>query len=178
MKSNKNTFKLVFSGLMLCLGILLPFVTSHAFGISGNIFLPMHIPVFLCGYLCGPLMGGLCGLILPILNSGLTGMPVFFPMAIIMTGELFAYGLFSGLFFKILKHKNKGFDIYLSLILAMVCGRIISGLTAWALMFISEKLISFSVIASLINGIPGIIIQLAIIPLLVSYLQKINIKKQ
>ena len=55
--------KTVISGLMLALGIILPFACAHGFGISGNIILPMHIPVLMCGFLCGPLYGTVCGLI-------------------------------------------------------------------------------------------------------------------
>ena len=93
--------KLIISSLMIAIGIILPYVTAHGFGISGNVFLPMHIPVLLCGFFCGPLLGAICGAVLPILNSILTGMPVLFPMAPIMTPELFTYGLFSGIIYKL-----------------------------------------------------------------------------
>lgn len=167
-----KAFKLVVAGLLLCIGILLPFVTAHAFGISGNIFLPMHIPVFLCGFLCGPLMGGICGLVLPTFNSFLTGMPVFFPNAILMTVELFLYGFISGMIYKLLKRGKKLMRIYISLITAMIIGRIASGATAWLLLVFGTKLFKYSVLAGLLTGIPGIIIQLIIIPILISIFQK------
>ena len=41
----------VMSGLMLALGIVLPFISSHGWGLPlGQIFLPMHIPVLLSGF--------------------------------------------------------------------------------------------------------------------------------
>ena len=171
MKKTKN-FKLVMAGLFLCIGILLPFITAHAFGISGNIFLPMHIPVFLCGFLCGPLMGGICGLVLPVFNSVLTGMPVFFPNAILMTVELFLYGFISSVVYKLLKRGKKLFRIYISLIIAMIIGRIASGATAWLILMLGAKLFKYSIAANLITGIPGIIIQLIIVPILISVFQK------
>lgn len=41
-------------GLLTAVGLILPYVTSHAFGVSGTILLPMHFPIFLMGMLCGP----------------------------------------------------------------------------------------------------------------------------
>ena len=84
---NKNQ-KLAITGLLLAIGIILPFATAHGIGIPGTVLLPMHIPVLLCGLLCGPAYGSGLGLVLPILNSLLTGMPVLYPMAPIMTAEL------------------------------------------------------------------------------------------
>ena len=75
-----NSKKTVLAGLFLALGILLPFVTSHGTAlIPGKVFLPMHIPVLLCGYFCGGFYGAICGFILPYLNSFITGMPALFP---------------------------------------------------------------------------------------------------
>ena len=88
MKLNEKTKKLTLAGMLLALGIILPFATSHGIGVPGNILLPMHIPVYLCGLLCGPLYGALCGLVLPLLNSVLTGMPVIYPMMPLMTVEM------------------------------------------------------------------------------------------
>lgn len=167
-----KSFKLVISGLLLCIGMLLPYFSAHAFGISGNVFLPMHIPVLLCGFLCGPLMGGVCGAVLPILNSVLTGMPVFYPTAILMTAELLCYGLISGLGCKLLKKGNKLVNIYISLIIAMVVGRVASGAAASLLILFNTGLVKYSVIASLITGIPGIIIQLVLIPFLIMIIEK------
>jgi hypothetical protein len=117
------TYRLVLAGFLVGLGLLLPFVTAHAFGMPGTIFLPMHIPVLLIGLFCGPMYGAIGGILIPVLSSLLTGMPPFFPMLPIMTGELFTYGLVSGLLF----HKAK-MPIFPALLISMVSGRLVYGL--------------------------------------------------
>lgn len=169
-----NTKRTVISGMLLALGILLPYATAHGFGIQGNILLPMHIPVLLCGFLCGPLHGTLCGLLLPIINSLLTGMPAMFPMAVIMTGELAAYGFVSGILCKAFSKKGKLFVLYPILIAAMISGRIIYGLIAWILLFTGASAGKFSVLSAVITGLPGIVIQLALIPPVVNRIIKLT----
>lgn len=164
--------KLVTAGFMLALGIILPFATAHGFGLSGNIFLPMHIPVLLCGFFCGPMFGFLCGLILPFLNSILTGMPAMYPMAVVMTCELSVYGFSGGFLYRLYKYKKSFISIYLSLISAMFSGRIIYGLCTWLLLFFDTDLKNLSVISATLTGIPGIIIQLVIIPIIVMRVRK------
>ncbi len=174
MISNK-TKRLVLAGLFLATGMILPYVTSHAYGIQGTILLPMHLPVLLCGFFCGPLPGALCGLILPVLNSILTSMPVLYPMAVIMTAELFTYGLICGLLSKLFKHSFKILPVYTTLISAMIAGRILCGLTAALLLFITPAnplITKYSVLSAVVTGIPGIIIQLILVPSAVCLLGK------
>ncbi|MBE7042485.1 MAG: DUF1893 domain-containing protein [Ruminococcaceae bacterium] len=171
MIQNKSK-KLVIAGLMIALGIILPFATAHGFGITGNVVLPMHIPVLLCGFFCGPLYGALCGLILPVLNSILTGMPVLYPMAPLMTCELFTYGLISGLLYRLYGCSKKMIAIEGALIPAMLAGRIVYGIAAWILLFFDADAGQFSVVSSVVTGLPGILIQIVLIPVIVSAVQK------
>lgn len=159
-----NTHNLTLAGLLCAVGLVLPFATSHAFGIPGNILLPMHIPVFLAGFLCGPFYGAICGAVVPVLSSLVTGMPAPFPMAPIMTGELLTYGLISGLCY----HRFK-LPIYPSIIISMVSGRVIYGFI-FAALLISHggTLKALSVAGAIAHGIPGIIIQLLLIPVIIS----------
>ena len=152
------------TGMLIALGILLPFATSHGIGIPGTVLLPMHIPVLLCGLLCGPLFGAVCGFLLPILNSFLTGMPVMYPMMPIMAGELCTYGLVSGLLYGKTKLRKVKWGVYPSLLGAMLCGRIVYGLIFQVLLFISGKLKALTVGAAIVTGLPGILIQLLLIP--------------
>ena len=102
MKINQ-TIGWVMSAMFLALGLLFPGI-FHFFGAaSGQAFLPMHIPVFICGLFCGPIFGSMVGILTPLLSSFLTGMPVFFPTAIAMTLELATYGAVSGLLVKKLR---------------------------------------------------------------------------
>jgi len=163
--------KTAVTGMLIALGILLPFATSHGFGIPGTVLLPMHIPVLLCGLLCGPGYGAFCGLLLPVLNSFLTGMPVMYPMMPIMAGELFTYGLVSGLLFTKTKLRKVKFGVYPALIGAMLCGRVVYGLVFQVLLFISGSLKALTVWAAIVTGIPGILIQLLLIPPVILALQ-------
>ena len=80
MKNRAMTKTMTTMGLLMAVGLILPYATSHAFGIPGTILLPMHFPIFLMGMLCGPLWGIVGGLLVPLLSSLLTGMPAFYPM--------------------------------------------------------------------------------------------------
>lgn len=156
--------KIAVTGMLLALGILLPFATSHGFGIPGTVLLPMHIPVLLCGFVCGPVYGGVCGLVLPVLNSFLTGMPTMYPMMPIMAGELLTYGVMSGLLYGKTKLKKVKFGIYPALLGAMVSGRVVYGLIFQLLLLVSGQLKALTVGAAIITGVPGILIQFLLLP--------------
>ena len=66
--SMTNTKRLILAGLCVALGIVLP-VAFHSVANAGSIFLPMHIPVLLCGLICGWPYGLACGVIRPLLSS-------------------------------------------------------------------------------------------------------------
>ena len=159
-----QTKKLTYAGVLLALGLVLPFAAAHGFGISGAVLLPMHIPVLLCGLICGPWHGVLLGIILPILNSALTSMPALYPMVPIMTAELAVYGLVSGILQNktpLGKHK---WGIYPSLIVAMVMGRAAYGLTLRLLLSLDASMKAASVWTAITVGLPGIAVQLVLLP--------------
>lgn len=160
MLQSKNE-RLTVAGMMIAVGIILPFATSHGFGIPGTVLLPMHIPVFLCGFLCGPSYGLLCGFLLPILNAVLTGMPSFYPMMPIMAFELLTYGCVSGALYRYTK------KLYLSMLIAMIGGRIMYGLVFAFLFVIKGTGKALTVWGAIATGIPGIVIQLLLVPAIV-----------
>lgn len=168
---NKNVLKLTYAGLCLALCMVLPLLTGQIPQI-GSKLLPMHIPVLLCGFLCGPLWGLGVGLAAPILRSLVFGMPPLFPTAAAMAFELAAYGLLSGLFYRLLPKKTP--YLYVSLILAMIGGRLVWGLAMTILMGLSGK--GFSLAAfwtgAFANAWPGIVLQLILIPPVVAALKK------
>ena len=94
-----STKKVALAGLFLALGLLLPFLTGQIPQI-GNMLLPMHIPVLLCGYFCGWRYGLAVGAAAPLLRSALFGLPPMFPIAVAMAFELAVYGLMTGLLYK------------------------------------------------------------------------------
>lgn len=167
MEIKTKTQRLTVTSLLLAIGIVLPFATSHGMGIAGTVLLPMHIPVFLCGLLCGPLYGAVCGALLPALNCLLTSMPAPFPMLPIMACELFTYGLISGLLNCKTPLRKKKYGVYLSMLGAMICGRIAYGLVFHILLISVGELKALSVWAAIVTGLPGIIIQIILIPCLI-----------
>jgi len=165
-----KTRKMVFTGLCIALGVVLP-LAFHTIPNAGSIFLPMHIPVLLCGLLCGPLYGLICGAAAPLLSSLITGMP---PMAILpgMLCELAVYGLITGVLIGVIPAKNRLVSIYCALIGAMLAGRIVSGLLN-ALIFRAGKYsLQMWLTAGFVTAVPGIVIQLIAIPVIVTALGK------
>ncbi|SHO45387.1 ECF transporter S component [Anaerocolumna xylanovorans] len=169
MRTNR-TNKLVLSALFIAIGIILPFVTLQIPSI-GNMLLPMHIPVILCGFICGGPYGLIVGFILPLLRSILFGMPPLMPTAVSMSFELATYGLISGIIYQ--RIAGKRFAAYISLIGAMIAGRIVWGAVSFGLYTLLGNIFTWKIFAmqAVINAIPGIIIQLVLIPLLVSSLK-------
>ena len=154
--------KIIFSGMMIAVGIILPFFTGQIPQV-GKMLLPMHFPVFIAGIVCGWREGFLVGLITPILRSALFGMPVMYPMAISMSIELLTYGLVIG---SLLKNKKKNiFNVYTSLLISMLAGRIAYGTFTFLLLGIDFTWSAF-LFGTLYNAVPGILLQLLIIPLL------------
>ncbi len=177
MKELSKARRITILALLLATGLILPFATAHGFGIPGNILLPMHLPVFVGGLLLGPLEGAVLGLTLPFLSSILTSMPAFYPQMPMMTAELFVYGLISGLLYKKTPMNKTKWGVYVSLVSSMVAGRLAYALVFNILLYIESELKAATAIASLITGIPGIIIQLIIVPLAIFALQKAEKKR-
>jgi len=167
----KQVKNLVAAGLCVGLGLALPSV-FHIFGaVSGQVFLPMHIPALLCGFVAGPAYGLACGFVLPLLSSVLTGMPAIFPAAPAMALELAAYGFFTGFLYR------RGLKLYPSLLMAMVLGRVVSGLANAFFMGLAGNPYTLAIFmtGAFVKPIPGIIIQLIVVPLLVKALEKSGI---
>ena len=170
MKTNKLT-KMILAGLFIAIGFLLPFLTGQIPQI-GSMLSPMHIPVLLCGFVCGPFWGALVGAITPLLRSLILGMPPLFPVATAMAFELAAYGFLAGLLYTILP--KKPINVYVSLILAMLIGRVVWGLAMAILMGLSGGSFGFQAFlaGAFINTWPGILLHLIIIPPIVLALER------
>lgn len=164
------TKKLVFSGLCIALGVVLP-ITLHSIPDSGSIFLPMHIPVLLCGLACGWQYGLACGIITPLLSSLITGMP---PAAYLpaMVCELAVYGLLTGIMRRIITTRNLYAGLYIQLITAMLAGRIVYGIINALIFRAGDYSFSIWLSAVFVKSLPGIVIQLVLIPLLIIALRK------
>lgn len=162
MKDNLKNMTL--AAMFLALGLILPLVTGQIPQI-GNMLLPMHIPVFLCGLICGWQYGGVVGFILPLLRSTIFGMPVFFPTATAMAFELMTYGLVAGLLYSLSKWQCVR-ALYRCLIAAMLAGRVIWGVVQVIQLGISGSGFTWQMFmaGAFLNAIPGIAVQLILIP--------------
>ncbi|MCL1901420.1 MAG: ECF transporter S component [Firmicutes bacterium] len=165
-----NTRKLVHTALFISLGIILP-MAFHAVPNAGGIFLPMHIPVLLCGILCGFPLGLICGGLTPVLSSLLTGMP---PAAMLpsMVFELAAYGTVTSLLMRVVRIKNFYVKIYIVLISAMLCGRAVYGVLNALIFAAGDYSLSIWLTAAFITSWPGILIQIILIPAVLIAFQK------
>lgn len=171
-KQNKTVVKLTLSAMFLAIGLVLPFFTGQIPQI-GNMLLPMHIPVLLCGLVCGWPYGAFCGVVGPLLSSVVTGMP---PAAALvhMLPELCVYGLACGLLAKLIHTGNLYGDLYCALIPAMLLGRIAGG-AARALFLLGggqSYSLTLWVSAYLVEALPGIVLHLILVPALVVVLTK------
>ena len=132
MQTMSTVKKSIITAVCIALCYVLPLL-FHGIQGAGQIFCPMHIPVFLCGLVCGWQFGLLCGLAGPALSSALCGMP---PVSILpsMMIELAVYGLIAGIMMRCVRTRHVYADLYISLIVAIVAGRVVNGLvnaTPW-----------------------------------------------
>ena len=170
--SNKNkSLNMVLSALFLALAYIFPFLTGQIPEI-GSMLCPMHIPVLICGMVCGWQWGIGVGFVAPIIRSATLGMPPLFPKAICMAFELAVYGLVSGLMRKIFPKKR--IYIYLSLIIAMVVGRLVWGAAMYFCVMLQGGAFGMSAFlaGAVTNAIPGIVIQLVFVPVIVMVTEK------
>ena len=168
--------KSIITAVCIALCVVLP-QAFHAIPNAGSIYLPMHIPVLLCGLICGWPYGLLCGLAGPALSALITGMP---PAAVLpgMMVECGVYGLAAGLLMQLVRTKRLYADLYISLVAAMLLGRVASG-AAKALIFSAGSYSMASWVAgSFVTALPGIIIQLALLPSIVYALMRARLIPQ
>ncbi len=171
-----KTRNIVLSGLFIALGLVMPFFTGQIPSV-GNKLLPMHLPVFLGGFILGGPIGLAVGFIVPILRSILFGMPPFYPVAIAMSFELATYGGVAGFLFR--KNSESTLNIYVSLVMAMIAGRIVWGVAMLVLLSFYGMPFTFKMFISgaLINSVPGLIAQIVIIPVLLISLKRASLVK-
>lgn len=177
MNRHTKLMNMILAALFLALAYVMPFLTGQIPEI-GAMLCPMHLPVLLCGFLCGWPWGLVVGFAAPLLRSLMTGgMPPFFPTAVCMAGELATYGAIAGLMHRILPKKKP--YLYASLLTAMIAGRLVWGL----LMFLCIGLGggSFTLAAflagAITNAIPGIAVQILLIPVLVMLTEHLKSKR-
>ena len=166
-----QVLRMTYAALFLAMALALPFITGQIPEI-GAMLCPMHIPALLCGFMCGWPWGLAVGFIAPLLRGALFGMPALFPTGVAMAAELSVYGGMAGWLYRALPRK-KGI-VYVSLLLSMVAGRlawggvhiVLAGLTG------SEFTAALFLAGAVTNAIPGIILQIVLIPVLVIAMER------
>jgi thiamine transporter ThiT len=167
---------MVLSALFLALAYVLPFITGQIPEV-GSMLCPMHLPVLLCGFLCGWPWGLAVGVIAPLFRSLTLTMPPLFPTAICMALELATYGALAGLMHRFLP-KKRGY-IYCSLLVAMIAGRLVRGAAMFFCLggFGGSFTFTAFLAGAITNALPGIILQLVLVPLLVMALDNPKVLK-
>lgn len=162
----RKTKKLCICAVCIALCCVLP-LAFHSL-VLGSALSPLHIPVLLCGLLCGWPYGLVCGAVGPVLSSLISGMPPA-AMLIPMIPELCAYGVVSGLLYRFVRTGHTGADLYLSLLSAMLLGRVVGGGVQAVYYLSSAREYSVALWASsyLLGTLPGAVLHLTIIPALV-----------
>jgi len=174
MNKSASIRRLTLSAMLLAVGLLLPFLTGQIQHF-GNMLCPMHLPVFVCGMVCGPFWGLAVGAVLPPLRSMLFGMPVLMPAAAAMAFELAAYGFVSGFLRKRLPKTLS--MLFVSLIAAMLLGRLVWGAVSVPIYGLASKSFSWQIFVAsgFINAVPGMILQLIAVPAIVASLEKAHL---
>ncbi len=188
MRRNDTLYRMIVTGVLLALGLILPFLTGQLQSF-GKFLSPLHIPVFICGLTCGWLWGGALGVVLPLLRMALFGMPAA-PMAYPMVFELCAYGVVTGVVYPWLCRElcgKRGASrlavLLASLGLAMVIGRLVGG-AAKALLLMGGVIpgvpLTFGtfVAAYFVDTAPGAVVHLILVPAVVMALEKARLSPE
>ncbi len=173
---NKSVKRLVYASLCLALCLVLPFLTGQIPEI-GKRLSPMHIPVFLCGFLCGWPWGLAVGAAAPLVRSLLFSMPALYPDALCMVFELAVYGAVAGWLYRRLPHRP--WCVYVSLLAAMVAGRLVWGAVKWLLLGLAGTPFTLEMFlaGAVLQAIPGIILHIALVPVLVLALERAGVSE-
>ena len=170
-----NVKKLAVTAMLFAVGMVLPFFIGQIPAI-GKMLLPMHIPVLLCGFIVGWQYGALIGFLLPIVRGLVFGMPPLYPNAVAMAFEMAAYGFVSGYLYSHARWQCTKM-LYISLVTAMLAGRIVWAFAEVILLGIGGNIFTWKMFATgaFLNAIPGIIVQLTLIPLIMVALRRAKV---
>ncbi len=172
--THTSTSRMVQAAFFLALCFVLPFFTGQIPAIGSRIS-PMHIPVFLCGFVCGWQWAFLVGLVAPVFRSLIFGMPPMMPTAVAMAFEMAAYGAVSGILYARLPKSNV--SVYVSLIAAMLLGRLVWGLVSIVLYGMTGSAFTLQAFlaGAFINAVPAIVLHIVLVPAIVILLRNAKV---
>lgn len=173
-KKTAKTSYLIMALICLAISVVLPMLTDQV-PRFGQGLRPMHIPVLIAGFSCGPVIGFVVGLAAPMLSLLIHGVPAFMPMGFAMGLELATYGLIAGLLYSQLPRKTE--SIYVSLITAMIVGRIVWGASMIVLSGRAQTQFTYQMFMkyAFIDAMPAILFHIVLIPAVVIALEKANL---
>lgn len=173
-KKNAKTSYLIMALVCLAISVVLPMLTDQV-PRFGQGLRPMHIPVLIAGFACGPVIGFFVGLAAPMLSLLIHGAPALIQAGFAMSLELATYGLIAGLLYSQLPRKTG--NIYVSLITAMIVGRIVWG--ASMIVLSSRDGLNFTyqmfITYAFIDAMPAILFHIVLIPAVVIALERANL---
>ena len=157
---------MVVSAAMAALALILP-IAFHAVGL-GSQFLPMLLPLLLNGFLVPLPWALLTGATVPIISSLMTGMPPMYPpIALEMSLEGAAIG---GIAAAIYGFRPRRF--WPALLTAIVVSRFLGLGAMWVLARAFSLPAGFVSAAMLIKGLPGVALQIVVVPLAIGQLRR------
>lgn len=166
MENIRKINEMIKCSALIGIGVLMPIIL-HLFGAAGPVFLPMHIPVIVGGFVLSAPYAAIVAIVTPIVSSLLTGMPPVYPILPIMVIELTCYAIVVNVAYNKLK-----ISAPLSLLMSLILGRIGAGVMVAVLVLTMELNLDpiMFVKSAIITGIPGLIVQVIVIPRIVKAL--------
>lgn len=168
-----QTKRITVMAMLLALGLVLPYAL-HGIPKGGMLFSPLHMPSLIGGLLLGPVEGAVVGVLCPVLNSMITGMPQGNTL-VAMCFELHVYAIVTGIMMRVLKNQKDGIKIYASLMIAMLLGRVAGGIVQAFILGFSNYSLQMWATAYFVSTFPGIVMHLLVIPPVCMALKKAGI---
>ena len=170
MRRSTSVHTMILCALLIAVGLILPLFLGQVQILAQGIS-PMHIPAFIAGLTCGPAAGAVVGFVTPLLRMVIFGMPAA-PSAVPMAFELCAYGVLYPLLVR--RHMAHLPAILISMVLAMILGRLIGGAAKAIFLGLNGGSYTFSTFVSayFVTTAVGAVIHLILVPAVVLALEK------
>jgi hypothetical protein len=157
---------MIVSAAMAALALVLP-LAFHMVGL-GSKFLPMLLPLLLNGFLVPAPWAILTGALVPLISSFATGMPPLYPpVAMAMSLEGAVLGGVAALLYR-----RRAARLWWALGAAVVAGRVVAFAATWILARAFSLPAGFASVAMLAEGLPGVALQLVVVPAAVTQLSR------
>jgi putative effector of murein hydrolase len=157
---------MVISAVMMALALVLP-IAFHAVGL-GSKFLPMLLPLLLNGFLVPLRWAVFIAVLAPFISCFATGMPPLYPPSVLVValeGAALA-GVASAVY------RNRPSRRWPALLAAIAAGRITAVAATWFVARIFNLPPGLSAAALLLQGLPGVALQLVVVPLVLAQLSR------